>query len=397
VSTALPPAPTGQARVLGHLLAGGEAANHLLVSEFPPETATEPGAVPLGRIVGLASRAHALGQHRLLDRWPAFNVQGGLALSAWRRAREIVDIARAFAPEVLVGCTANPLDVPATALAAGMLRRPFVAYLFDDPVHQWAQGPLRSFAARAEPLWARRLAVAIAPNEFMARDFARRTGRVARIVRNPAAEEAFASDSEQAVALHADGPLRIVYTGTVYHAQADAFANLLLALDRLGIPAGLDIYTSQTAHEVSAFGVGGPFVRIRPHVQQHESYRVQRQAGLLFLPLAFNSGIPEVIDSSAPAKLGEYLASGRPLLVHAPATSFVVDHVRSHDAGFVVDQPDPAALVAVLAEIVAGGEGVVRRAANARRLAALYRADAARAAFWGALSDVAGPGQALAE
>ena len=52
--------------------------------------------------------------------------------------------------------------------------------------------------------------------------------------------------------------------------------------------------------------------------------------------------------TSAPGKLGEYLASGRPILVHAPENSFVCDYFKRTEAGIVVDQPGPDALETAL-------------------------------------------------
>jgi glycosyltransferase involved in cell wall biosynthesis len=62
------------------------------------------------------------------------------------------------------------------------------------------------------------------------------------------------------------------------------------------------------------------------------------------LPLAFNSQIQEVIKTSAPGKLGEYLSVGRQILVHAPKDSFVSWFFRKHRCGVVVDRNDPQVL-----------------------------------------------------
>ncbi len=71
---------------------------------------------------------------------------------------------------------------------------------------------------------------------------------------------------------------------------------------------------------------------------------MQRKADILFLPLGFDTPIPEVIRTASPGKMGEYLASGRPILVHAPADSFVSCYFREHGCGVVVDQSDPGML-----------------------------------------------------
>jgi hypothetical protein len=45
-----------------------------------------------------------------------------------------------------------------------------------------------------------------------------------------------------------------------------------------------------------------------PHIPQSRVAAILRQADVLFLPLAFRSPIQEVIRTSAPGKMGEYLA-----------------------------------------------------------------------------------------
>ncbi len=392
VSLGVPPSNTGQARVLGHLLDGCDPEACLMLLEFPPIPDAALGEVVPARFGQLRTQENWLAANRLTAWFPTMAAHLGLRRAMRRRAQEIAGALRAFRPEVLVGCTASPLDLPATALAAKALGVPFVAYLFDDPVFQWEPGPLRDYAAWAEPRWSRRAAAMIAPNEFMARDFAARTGLQPVVIRNPVAEAAFlpAARTPASATEGAHKPLSILYTGSVYHAQADAFVNLLRALEEFNGRLVLDIYTNQSASQVASYGIGGPLARVHDHVAQHQSYALQQAADVLFLPLAFHSSIPEVLNSSAPAKLGEFLASHRPLLAHAPASGFLVDHLRRHDAAFVVDQPAPGLLADALREILAGGEAVARRAENAFRLASLYRAASARSAFWSLLASVAG-------
>ena len=83
--------------------------------------------------------------------------------------------------------------------------------------------------------------------------------------------------------------------------------------------------------------------------------RIQRQAQVLFLPFAFHSPYPEVVRTSAPAKMAEYLAARRPILVHAPADSFVSHYFKRHGCGIVVDEPQPAAVAQALARILDDG------------------------------------------
>ena len=75
--------------------------------------------------------------------------------------------------------------------------------------------------------------------------------------------------------------------------------------------------------------------RARPGQRQ----QVQRAADILFLPLAFDA--PELVQTtSSPSKLPEYLAAGRPILVHAPRTAYLCAYARERLFAEVVDVAD---------------------------------------------------------
>jgi len=83
---------------------------------------------------------------------------------------------------------------------------------------------------------------------------------------------------------------------------------------------------------------------------------VQRGADILFLPLAFNSPYPEIIKTSAPGKIGEYLAAKKPILVHAPSDSFISWYFRKYNCGLVVDEADPEKLAQEIIRLLSNTE-----------------------------------------
>lgn len=379
LSTSVPPANSGQARVLAQLLGDPTStARPVWLTENPPGGPEAAAALPLPRGPLLPAR---LCPRPLAD----LNRRAGLAALVVARARAALRAAPGAAG--FVGCSGSPFDLPAASLAARWARRPLVAWLFDDPVFQWAPdtGPgYRAFARWCERRWAPRAAAVIAPNETMAEDFAARHPglRPAFVVRNPAADAAF-GDAEGAGAPW-PGTATILYTGSVYSAQADAMRNLVAALDGLE-GFRLVVHSAQSAAEIAALGIAGPAVEVRPALGHAATLEAQRRAEVLFLPLAFGAPIPEVIRSSAPAKASEYLASGRPALVHAPPGAFV-GRMFGGGAGLVVDAPDPAALRAALRRLRDGPGLRAALAAEAGRRAGEYRAVAARAALARALA-----------
>jgi len=324
------------------------------------------------------------------------NLFGGLLRTAISRASEITLILRNEPVKLIIGCTASPFDLPAAYFASRRLKIPFVAYLFDDPVYQWEPGIYRRLARIWEPIWGRGAAALIAPNEVLAKDVRARLPKAnIYIVRNPVDPETFVTPSSGELELQSDSftsstdrVWRILYTGSVYSAQASAFRNLNDALNRLKGRFILDVYTAQPPAALTTNGLDGPYVQYHPHAPQSTALSLQRNADILFLPLSFNSAIPEVILSSAPAKLGEYLASRTPILVHAPSGSFVTELLRKADAGIIVDTPDPDRLVAALTDISNSAALGKRISRNAENLAQEFHVERARDAFCSVISSL---------
>lgn len=375
VSVAVPPAPSGQGRALEAVLGPG-VANTILISEFlPPEAQRMAGAgyvqLPPAKGVPNVSASLLKSAKALLRVWRG--------VVARRRA---IDAALArHGAALVVACSGTPYDLAAGCMAARRHGIPFIAYLFDDPVHQWRNPALRAAARLFERSWSRYAAAIMVPNERLRDDvLARRRDAPVVLVRNAADDGAF--DHAAPPPARAPGePLRIVYTGNVYHAQADSFHRLIAALARLDGRFRLEVFTSQPESELATWGVGGPHVRRRDYLAAPDVYRAQRAADILFLPLAFRSGIERTILSSAPGKLGEYLASGRPILVHAPPGSFVCEFFRQKRCGTVVDSDRPEALAKALAEIAANRPAVAERVRAAAAAAEEFRASKVRAVF----------------
>ena len=393
VTTAAPPSPSGQARVLGQLLTKNKVAPPIYLTD--QLQSLEPEGTRFGTYHSLAPPKYQLLSGVQWGKLQGVNLFGGLLKSAVSRATEITSILREVPVDLIIGCTASPLDLPAAYFASKRLKIPFVAYLFDDPVYQWEPGIYRRLARTWEPIWGRGASALIVPNEILAKDLRSRLPKAnIFIVRNPVDPAAF-GDSTSAGAEQSNSPRfakdrvwRVLYTGSVYSAQASAFKNLNNALNRLNGRFLLDVYTAQPPAALKENGLCGPYVHHHPHVPQSTSLSLQKNADILFLPLAFNSAIPEVILSSAPAKLGEYLAAGRPILAHAPSGSFVAELLRNADAGVIVDTPDPVRLAAALVDISNSSSLRKCLVRNAGNLAKEFYVERARDAFFSAISSL---------
>jgi glycosyltransferase involved in cell wall biosynthesis len=394
VSHNLPPSRFGQSRMLYRLLSGLPTDRYILASTQDYDRARpQPRhdgpwlpadylSVPSG--FGWRFASARAGLQSLPRRMLNF---ANLALALPRRARALAQLLRAHGVEAVVACSGDPLDLPAAALAARWLRRPFLAYMFDDYGVQFRDQPaLAEFAALCDRLVARSAACIIVPNEALRDAYAARYGLAPVIVRNPHA--GIYPAPRQPVG--AEAALRIVYTGALYHAQLDAMERLVAVVEAAARPVLLDVYSSFDSARLPVFA-GTRRVRHHGHVSDAEAAEAQASADLLFLPLAFDSPVPEVVRTAHPAKFSDYLASGRPLLVHAPADSFVATYCRRHGCAHVVDVPSTSALAAAL-EVLSSDEAYRRRlvAAALDRARRDLAPEAAREAFCRAVREGCG-------
>lgn len=302
------------------------------------------------------------------NRFGLYRVRGPLNLMAQvlHRAKRVAKIIQAEKCEAIMACSGDVVDIPAGYLASRWARVPFYAYLFDDYLYQWTRRLHRSFVRRAERIAIKGAAAVIVPNEFLRDEYRRRYGVEATVIHNPY-EDVEIDNLDETLSSGGDAEVRIVFTGAIYHANYGAFRNLVAAIEQLGRPGvRLHVYTSQPPDVLENENIRGPIV-YHKHVPPLEAHRIQRQADILFLPLSFNSGIPEVIRTSAPGKMGEYMATGRPILAHAPSDSFVSWYFKEHECGAVVDQSDPTDLARAIQQLLDDADLRRRFGANARK------------------------------
>lgn len=162
-------------------------------------------------------------------------------------------------------------------------------------------------------------------------------------------------------------PATILYTGAIYWAQHDALADLSDAV-RLVPNVRVHLLTDIDEAQLRRSGLLGPQVVVS-HVPASEIPRRQIEADILFLPLAFRSSAPDVIRTAAPGKLAEYLVSGVPILVHAPAFSYVAEDARARGWGFVVDERSPDVLAEAILALLKDDALRARLVDNATRTA----------------------------
>jgi glycosyltransferase involved in cell wall biosynthesis len=253
-------------------------------------------------------------------------------------------------------------------LASLLARKPLLVYFMDVYVEGLPSG--RRVAALIERLVARRASAVFAMSEPHRDHLEKRLRRCG--VPNPQVVELphLHREEPSVEPLRLEGNPAIVFTGAIYDAQADSVRRLVEALRTLESHEGhLHLLTQTSGDELRRWGIE-PNQRV--HVRsatRAEALAAQRAADVLFLPMGFEAK-GDVVRTASPSKLPEYLAAGRPVLVHAPAESFVARYAREHGFAEVVDDADPAALRAALLRITTDPS---HRAVLARRAATTLR------------------------
>jgi len=357
VSLGLPPSQSGQSLVLYHLLRDIEPDQYCLVTQknfhlYGSQgngSSSLPGKYyhinPDYQIVrgmlGFASRARSMSILNTLLKI---------------RVHQLQKIIRQEGCEAVVACTGDLFDPPAAYHVSRSLGIPYILYAFDHYSHQWMPPLLHAFAQKHERQIVPGAAEVIVPNEFLRQEYHRPYGVEATVLHNPCDLSRYRVDPD----IDGAGEKRettILYTGAVYEAHYDAFQNLVNALESLGRPEiHLHIYTPQSESRLRANGISGDFVTYHKNQPIFTMPEIQQKADILFLPLAFNSPYPEIVKTASPGKLGELLAARRPILVHAPADSFVSWYFKQHSCGLVVAHNDPVELAEGIESLIKNQE-----------------------------------------
>jgi glycosyltransferase involved in cell wall biosynthesis len=372
ISHVLPPSPSGQAVMLYRILSGLKKDAYYLIN-------TRDGLHPDKNV---NDQFRLQGQYYYLPPEPTishaylFGVSWilkiiNIFIRLYVRTRNILDILRhELNTSAIIVCTGDFVDLPAGFLAGRICGIPFYVYIFDDYLYQFI-GSERWLVKLIAPYIFKHSAGIIGPNEFICQEYQQRYGVTSALVRNPCDK----TELEKEPHIQSAGQksrIKIIYTGAVYLANFGCFRNLIQAMNLLQeYPVELHIFTAQAPEELVDENIQSEKVFIHSHLPYSKVLEQQRKGDILFLPLAFESPIPEIIRTSAPGKLGEYLASGIPVLAHVPANSFVADYLERYQCGLVAGEDTPFSLKEHILKLINDREFCRTITYNARQRAKL--------------------------
>jgi len=192
-----------------------------------------------------------------------------------------------------------------------------------------------------------------------------------------------------------NGEFRVVYLGALaddnqVHSLRDV-AVAVSSMAQRGIGISLTVYTGeiykghyhQYLDGLSAVSHGGTVAR-------EDLCICLAAADLLVVPVNFDEQSLMNIQYSMPTKVPEYMASGTPVLVYAPAHVPAAQYARKEGWGYVVDQRDRSVLEQSLLELLRSEELRARLGTRGRELAVRnHDARVVRKQFRQLLRDVA--------
>jgi len=342
VSAALPPSQSGQSMVLLHLLKDRDPSTYCLITQKNFQLYHLQGNFSSS----LESTYHQISPECqitqfLVERKNSLNSKTVLEfLLAWRE-RQFSRVIRKEGCTSILGCTGNLLDPLAVHRVSKRQGIPYGLYIFDDYSAVWAPPILKTLIdSRIQEIFSN-AEVVIVPNEFLQEKYRKLFGIDPVVIHNPCDLTPYEISKKP----REGAETRIVYTGAIYEAHFDVFRALVKAIEQINRPdIKLHLYTTQRKAKLNAHGIGGPSVEVHRHQPVVTMPEIQMEADILYLPLGFQTPYPEIIRTSAPGKIGEYLAAGKPVMVHAPEDSFLSWYFRANECGMVVNTVEPALL-----------------------------------------------------
>jgi glycosyltransferase involved in cell wall biosynthesis len=300
----------------------------------------------------------------------AINLTLNLALAVAAGVRTAVLAHRRGAGWILT-VSDEGFSVIAGAVATSLTGLPHIVMVFDLWEENAYSDVARAFARVLEPRILRSAASVIVHNREMAEHYRAKYGIGCAVI--PTSVEALPAALPRL--RESEKCREILFAGAVYWAQEDALRRLSRVTRGLH---GVRVAIVGAGADEEALRVLGIVVHRLERDLTPELFRARLdQADVLFLGLGFETAHPEVIRTAAPAKLPEYMASGRPILIHAPRGSHVAEYGRSGGFAEVVDVPDDEMLLAAILRLLQDDDLARERAERAQELAR-DRHDAAR-------------------
>lgn len=163
--------------------------------------------------------------------------------------------------------------------------------------------------------------------------------------------------------------------GDIYNINHQAVRRVSEALRRLDCPL---LLTTAKPETLASQGIGGDHLKMTFYRQRADYLKAMQQQGVLILALNWPDETQQHEDELAtifPTKTPEYLATGRPIVVHCPEHYFLARFFRENRCGLVVTERSIEALVQAIRHLLEDPVAVSELRQSALTAARIFSAD----------------------
>lgn len=164
--------------------------------------------------------------------------------------------------------------------------------------------------------------------------------------------------------------------GGIYAVNARSTKRVLIALEEAKCPCVLA--TTSSDEILNRYGIPGKLFR-KEFIGDRAAYlETLKRQGVLVVLMDWpdeSEFREEQLENTFPTRAVEYLASGRPILVHCPEHYFLARFFREHKCGLVVSERDQKALVDAVNRLLQGDDEVIEMRKAALAAAQLFSLD----------------------
>lgn len=243
--------------------------------------------------------------------------------------------------EIMIGFSDYGPAMISTYLLHKITKKPYYIFLFDlYKDNFYTVFPANFLAKIFEPKILKNAEKIIVTNEgtlnFYTKEYGQELGKKIIIIHNSAYAEPYLN-------LHTDyqptPPYSIIFTGTIYWPQIGSLKNLIQAVEEINeFDIQLKIYCPNPKSYLNKIGITES-EKIKISMAPPEKMpEIQTQTDILFLPLSWNTKGQKIIDTATPGKLADYLISNRPILIHAPSSTFLAQYAKQNNFALVIDE-----------------------------------------------------------
>jgi len=243
--------------------------------------------------------------------------------------------------KIMIGFSDYGPAIISTYFLNKITKKPYYIFLFDIYKDNfYPVFPASILAKIFEPKILKNAEKIIVTNEgtlnFYAKEYGEKIRKKIIIIHN-------STFSEHYLNLYNDydpkSPYTILYTGSIYWPQIRSLKNLIKAIEEINdIDINLKIYCPNPKDYLKKIGITeSKKVKILIASPQ-KMPEIQTQADILFLPLSWHTKSQKIINTATPGKLADYLISNRPILIHAPSSTFLTQYAKKNNFAYVADE-----------------------------------------------------------